>query len=435
MRPTIPAYATAIATATAAALALTLAGTAPAPAAEAPEIRFGPLTVGMSVAAARAALPQAAWKVGWASPVTGRVSRLSAPEALEFGGRRMNVDVRDEYYDWHLELTARSTEAHVQACEQAGLAMLTALEQAVGPLQAERNPGGEVLAFGTGSQAMWRAVQDPGEVLSRRQAASTRVDRMSLGARRLFDRLEVKGQVGFEARQAQNCSFFAIAIGWRPRPAPEVLAWDPARVRERMTIGERHRLAAGLNLPPEGVAVRLRCEVQRQSGLVGSCQPVDPAAQAPEFLRLAQRHAARMVLDMSGQDRDDPQPMVTELPVTLTPGDRRPLDFGPPTVPMSGVRFVGQPDGKALRSAYPFRAQRQGVGAVVDLACQVQTDGTLVCLPAQAAGREALGPLAVEFERAAETLAADYRSAPELADGRPSAGVVIGLRVRFAMGD
>ena len=404
-------------------------------AAEAPVVRFGPLTVGMSVADARAALPQADWKVGWASPITGRVSRLSAVDALEFGGRRMKVDLRDERYDWHLELTARSTEPSVQACEQAGLAMLTALEQSAGPLQPGRDASGEALAFGSGSKAMWRALQDPGEVLSRRQAASTPVDRMSLSAVRTFDRLEVKGQVSYDARLPQNCSFFAIAIRWRPRPEPEVLAWDPARVRQQITVGERHRLAQTLSLPSDGWTVRLRCEVQRQSGAVGGCQPVDPAAQPTPALRVAQRHAARLVVDLSGQDRDDPQPMVTELPVTLSPTDRRPLDFGPPTVPSSGVSFAERPGAKALRSAYPSRAQRQGVAASVDLACQVQSDGSLVCQPAQAAGRDALGPLAVEFERAAETLAADYRSAPTLADGRPSAGVVIGLRVRFALED
>lgn len=416
------------------ALMLALSALPPvAQAAEPPVVRWGPLTVGMSVDEARAALPKAEWKPGRASPITGRVTRLSAKEALEFGGRRMDVDLRDERYDWHLELTARSTEASHQACEQAGLAMLTALEQSVGPLQAERNPGGEVLAFGNGSQAMWRAVQDPGEVLSRRQAASTRVDRMSLGARRQFERLDVKGQVGFDARQPQNCSFFAIAIGWRPRPPPEVIAWDPARVRERITVGERHRLAQGLVLPAEGLTVRLRCEANRQSGAVGSCQASDPAAQTPEQLRVAYRHAGRLVLDMQGLDRDDPQGVVLELPVLLQPSDRRPLDFGPPTVQMPELDFITRPSAEAQRRAFPFRALRQGVGATVALACQVQVDGTLVCQAPQAAERERLGPLAPEFERAAETLAADYRAAPALKDGRPSAGMVVGLQVRFAV--
>lgn len=420
----------------AAALALLLPlGLSPgAVAAEAPPVvRWGPLTVGMTVDEARAALPQAEWKVGWASPVTGRVSRLAAREAIEFGGRRMNVDLRDERYDWHLELTASSTEAGHAACEQAGLVLLAALEQSVGPLQARREAGSELLPFGNGSQASWRAVQDPGETLSRRQAAQTRVDRMSLSARREFDRLEVKAQVGFDARQAQNCSFLAIAIGWRPRPEPEVMAWDPARVRERISLGERHRLAQGLALPPEGLTVRLRCEANRQSGAVRSCRPVDEAAQPVELLRVAQRHAARLVLDMQGLDRDDPQAVLLDLPVLLHPSDRRPLDFGSPTVPMSGLDFLAQPTAEAQRQAFPFRALRQGLGATVDLACQVQADGTLVCRPAQAAERERLGPLAVDFERAAETLAADYRAAPALKDGRPSAGVVIGLQLRFAV--
>lgn len=417
---------------------LALAQPLAAGAAEAPVVRWGPLTVGMTVDEARAALPQADWKVGWASPLTGRVTRLSARDALDFGGRRMNVELRDERYDWHLELTARSSEPGHAACEQAGLAMLLALEQSVGPLQAAREPGSELLPFGHGSQATWRAVQDPGEVLSRRQAAGTRVDRLGLSARRQFDRLEVRGQASFDARQPQNCSLLAIAIGWRPRPEPEVLAWDPARVRGRMSIGERHRLAASVALPAEGVTVRLRCEANRQTGGVGSCQPVDPAAQPPELQRLAQRHAARLVLDMQGQDRDDPQGMLVEVPVPLHPSDRRPLDFGPPTLPASGLDLVARPSAEAQRRAYPLRAQRQGVAASVELACQVQADGTLVCQPARVgppAERERLGPLALEFERAAETLAADYRAGPTTQDGRPSAGLVIGLVVRFAMAD
>nr|MBP6514172.1 hypothetical protein [Steroidobacteraceae bacterium] len=114
--------------------ALTLAALAARAESEVTAIRLGPIRFGMSLDEIQAAVPGAGWQTAARSEFTGRAFKIAAADAIDFGGRPMKVEVRQHRYDWDVILSARSAEAGPQACEQAGLAMLTALEDGAGAL-------------------------------------------------------------------------------------------------------------------------------------------------------------------------------------------------------------------------------------------------------------------------------------------------------------
>ncbi len=97
---------------------------------------------------AAAAVPGASWQPTSRSQFTGRAFGTVAAGAIYFGGQRMEVRVREEKCDRDIVLTSRTTESSAQACEQAGLAFLSALESGAGTLQAGTSSCGEAVSFG-----------------------------------------------------------------------------------------------------------------------------------------------------------------------------------------------------------------------------------------------------------------------------------------------
>jgi hypothetical protein len=402
--------------------------------APAPVVQFGPIRFGMSVAQIRSAVPDAHWEVTSKSPFTGRPFGLVAKRALDYGGWRMNIGVRDEKYDRHVELSSRMTVPDAAACEKAGIGLFTALEDSAGPLVANDDPLGESFAFGSGSTALFNGYDARSKRLRRSRVAGGRIDRFGMVTRRDAERLAVRGQVGFDARSAENCSAEVIAIGWRERPPFEVMPYDENKVVGRMSIGDRHRLASTLNFSSDAVVVKRQCEVSRQSGKVLTCQAADGAVD-PAFANVSGRYAGGMTFDMSGLDRDDPQTVLVEIPVRIARSDVRP--FVPPAslLPLSQVEFATTPSPRDFRDAFPWDALRAGVGADVSVGCRIQDDGSLVCATLGVRPQEGGDPFRAGFERAAERLVPLYRAAPRLKDGTPSADAAFAMGVQFKVGN
>jgi hypothetical protein len=399
-----------------------------------PLIQLGPITFGMSLEEMQAAVPGARWETTTRSQFTGRAFNVVAADAFEFGGRRMEVRARDEKYDRDIVLTSRTTEPDVQSCERVGLAFLGALEQAAGHLQGDSDSYGELLPFGTGSTALFTAFDARNRLLAHKSLGRAKVDRMGLATKREMQRLEVKGQVGYDAGPAGNCVTTATVIGWRERPPLAVMAYDESRVVRRMSIGDRHRLASTVVLPAEPVLVSRQCQVSRLTGAVLMCQASGGGAASAEIAGVASRYAGAMAFDMAGLDRDDPQPVLVEVPVRVARTDVRPLGFSAPLLPMSDVAFDASPSAKEIQQVFPWKALRSGVGAQVDAACEVQSDGSLVCRTLAVRQHDGGNDLSVDFERALEELLPLYRAAPALKNGQPSAGAVFGMGVKFDVG-
>jgi hypothetical protein len=402
---------------------------APAP------IRFGPIEFGTSLEQIQAAVPEARWQTTSRSEYTGRAFKIAAEEAIEFGGRRMKVEAHRQKYDWDMILTSRTTEASPEACEQAGLAMLTALEDSAGRLHGAPDPQGETLNFGRGSTARFLALDDRSRPIARKKLARSKVDRLSLSAGLEAEQLDLDAYAAYDARNAANCLLSITAIGWRERPPPSVITFDEKKIVRRMSVGDRHRLASTLDLPAAGVTVPVQCQVSRQSGKVLTCQPRADAVVASEVVAVAGRYAGALAFDMSGLDRDDPQPVLVEIPVCVAPEDIRSLVFAGPLLPMSDVAFEAVPPAREVQLAYPIDARRKGVAARVETTCQVQSDGSLVCRTPIVHQRDGRSDLRPEFERAVEKLVPMYRAAPALKDGKPSAGVAFGMAVAFELAE
>ncbi len=404
-------------------------------AAAAPEIRLGPLVFGMSLEEIQAAVPDASWQPTSRSKFTGRPFGIVAADAIDFGGQRMEVRVREEKYDRDIVLTSRSTESSAQACERAGLDFLSALESSAGTLQAGTSSYGEAVSFGRGSTVLFTAFDDRSRLLTRNRAQRAPVDRMGLATKREAERLEVKGSVTYDARSAGNCVFTVTVISWRQRPPFEVIAYDESRVVRRISIGDRHRLASQLNIAADEIVVPQQCQVSRQTGAVLVCRPGANATADPDIEGVAGRYAGAMAFDLSGLDRDDPQPVLVEIPVRVARSDVRPLSFAGPVVPMSEVAFDAVPPGQEIQRAFPSQALRDGVGAVVEAVCEVQRDGSLVCRRSTVRQTNGLSDFAAGFERAVEKLLPLYRAGPVMKNGTPSAGAVFGMAVAFKVAE
>lgn len=410
------------------------AGRDPAEAiAAASPIRLGPLVFGMSLEEIQAAAPGARWQTTSRSGFTGRAFGIVAAEAIDFGGRRMEVRVREEKYDRDIVLTSRTTESGARACEQAGLKMLGALEDSAGTLQAGRIAYGEAVPFGRGSTALFTAFDERSRPVARRSLGRARVDRLGLAAKREAERLEVKGTTSYDARSEGNCVCSVTVIGWRERPPFAVIPYDESKVVRRMSIGDRHRLAGRLQLPADVVVVPQQCQVSRQTGAVLLCHAGGDATVGPDVAGAAGRYAGAMAFDLTGLDRDDPQPVLVDIPVRVARSDVRPLTFAGPLVPLSEVAFDATPSGPEVQRAFPWQALRKGVGARVEAVCQVQSDGSLVCRRPTVRQDDGSSDLVVDFEHAVEKLLPLYRAGPALRSGAPSSGAVFGMVVAFTV--
>ena len=313
--------------------------------------------------------------------------------------------------------------------------MLTALEDSAGTLSGAPDPQGETLHFGRGSTARFLALDDRSRPIARKKVARSKVDRLSVSAGLEADKLDLDAYAAYDARNAANCLLSITAIGWRERPPFSVITFDEKKIVRRMNIGDRHRLAGTLHLPAAGVTVPVQCQVSRRSGKVLTCQPRADATVAPEVVAVAGRYAGALAFDMSGLDRDDPQPVLIEIPVRVAPEDVRSLAFAGPLLPMSDVNFEAVPPAREVQFAYPINARRKGVAARVETTCQVQSDGSLVCRTPIVHQRDGLADFRADFQRAVEKLLPMYRAAPTLKDGRPSAGVAFGMAVAFELGE
>jgi hypothetical protein len=399
-------------------------------------IQLGPLQLGMRIAEIRAALPTAAWQLVSKSEFSGREFKIAAEDALELGGKRFKVEVHDLPHQWGIGLSAHLPEPNPLACEKAGMAVLAALETGTGTLQGRPRDEGELVPFGRASTARFTAFEGRREAVPRQQVARADVHTLVLATQLQAQRQEVKATVTFDAKSAQRCRVNIMALGWQPKPPMQTWAYDERKVVQRMNIGDRHRLASGVPLPEGGALLSMQCQVSRQSGRVLLCNELGDRPFAAAVSNVAGRYAGAMAFDMSGVDRDEPQPMLVDIPIRVSPSDVRPLDFGSaPLIPLADIVFTEQPPAKEVKHAFPIKALRKAVGARAALLCQVQSDGSLICLRPVVRQTDGQSDLAPDFEHGVTRLVPQYRVAPQLKSGGPSAGQVFGLSLLFAVSE
>ena len=232
------------------------------------------------------------------------------------------------------------------------------------------------------------------------------------------------------------------------------------------SISRRHfemsRLAISVTLPASGIELNVRCKVDRDSGRTRDCWATDssltsggiaglsptpaptpaltpvltptsapaptpapllgPADLAARVRTTASRLARAYQFDMSkvaGLDRDDPQPVLVDIPVRMTPADIRELKGTDQAVPVTqaGFRWATRAPAHVLQELYPKRALRGGEETSVALVCEVQEDLSAVCAPAAQSPRPS-----PDFEWAALEILTYYRAEPKSTAGTPTPG-------------
>lgn len=432
-------------------------------------IKIGPIPFGANLDEIKASTPGVDWKIEEASEFTGAPLKIAAQDVFDFGGRRVSVQARKDYYDWHVGLKASAHADSAVDCEQAGLQWLASVEGGVGALAADtpaRTPRkamqaswtasqsdggafvvmpikgarkssgarGEWISFGEGSSALYHASGKSGAYIPRKALATKKPDRFAIQTRRETSQFEVSAYAGYDVSRPGVCSLYATYIGWAKKPALSMISYDPSNIVRTMSIGERHRLIKGLPLPKEGVLVKVNCSVSRQTGETLVCRESESMPIDLAINNAASRIAGAMAFDMTGVDRDDPQEMIIEIPVLVSPDDVRSEEFCTrPRVMLSDVSFSATPRVNEYDDAYPISAKQKGVSARTTAVCEVQSDGSLICLTGWVEQSDGKSDFHEEFAHAAEKLLPKFTAAPNLANGQASIGAVFDVGVVFRL--
>lgn len=434
------------------------------PAATAPaSIAIGPFRLGMSLDEIRAAAPQVEWRNVSVSRYTGRVFSMRSDDTFPIGGTEFEIEALAHYYEHGLRLEGTRRVEDAAACERAGLELLTAIESQAGPFtsyppvttpssggglywQTQRSangsitvmpsaaPGtagrtdGETMTFGNGSTVLVEAFDDKYRPRPRVKMLGGAPAFLRMRAHNYGKWREVQAEVNYGDNGDLNCAMrVELATRTQP-PLPQTFDTTQAKVLREASIAERHYVhtpVAGQSGP--AVDVELACDIDRRTGWPMGCGVVRPDDLSIQHEDVAISLAHLMTYDMSGVDRDDPQQMRGTVRVKVDPAARKPIDFlAAPRTTADSIEFSAQPDPKGARLVPPVLGGDEGAGVGVKLVCRIEADGSLICADRDAS----TDPQHKAVVAAATRVSAlEYRAAPSLRGGEPSAGKVFELTV------
>jgi hypothetical protein len=235
---------------------------------------------------------------------------------------------------------------------------------------------------------------------------------------------------------------------WPGRPSFEELDTAKNKLTQKPSMALLHNLLDGIELPPEGVALAYRCDVNRVNGRVLYCSPHERKPGDAKLERAARMRYAAMGFDPKGLDPDNDLPLKTDITIKLLPGERlkaeavkEPAKPGAPAVrslinapvkvpPMLMPVWTQSPTSADLSRHYPAEALRNELQARVVATCRIAEDLSLACV-----SFEINPPEHTMFEAAAKRILALYRAAPKLKDGRDAVGTVLRVPILFRIAD
>jgi len=233
---------------------------------------------------------------------------------------------------------------------------------------------------------------------------------------------------------------------WPGRPSFEELDTAKNKLTRTPSMALLHTSLDGIDLPPQGVTLDYRCEVNRVDGRVLYCSPHERKYADAKHERAARMRYAAMGFDPKGLDPDNDLPLKTDITVKLLPGERLKAeavkDVAPtPTVtslinapvkvaPIPVPVWMQSPTSEDLSRFYPPEALRKELQARVVATCRIAEDLSLACV-----SFEINPPEHAMFEDAARRILMLYRAAPKLKDGKNAAGTVVRVPIRFQLED
>jgi hypothetical protein len=413
----------------------------------------------------KAATPQTPWRDSRLAIFSRRPTAITSMADLPIHGLAFHVEALASYFQHTLRLHTALRAANASACESTVLNWLGQVEGQAGPFQSQpprqvaagpnslqwnvqRQPGGSVnvtpslnigaggrvegltVAAGLRSTVLVEAFDELHRARSRKGLFGGEPERLTLSAfnHGRFHRVDVKAE--FSPSDALNCSLQVEMEQWTQPPAPRVFDASRAKLTGQPSLAERH-WATSPSAPPlrQAVDVQLLCEIETLNGQVRRCGVQSPTDLNRLHTATAMRLAQSQTYDLTGVDRDNPQPLQATIQVRLDPSDRQPIDFLDQAITApDDLVWQEQPNDDERRRAYPVGLKAEIDPVSVSLTCRILSDLSLVCGGAQAPDI----PHRHEFVFAATRLASlGYRAASQLRQGQPSAGRVVRLLVEL----
>lgn len=455
-------------------------------------IGFGPLRVGMSLEEIRAATPGVVWTAGRPLKYSGQPTEFTA-DGVVIAERAFTARISARHHGaYALSLEHVYAAPDADHCEQTARAVFAIIEPQTGPMHppGKMIRGEEPEDLGARStvklsQVLSMADYKPisraklkGRNPARRWLRATTGEfgaqrsRLVISEDESVEQSKASFSMDYEHEAASESCQIRLEATQAPRfPPLQTLAFNVVPAAQTPSISRRHfelsRLAISVALPANGIGLEVRCKVDRDSGRTRDCLATDsglasggiaglsptpsptsaptpsptptpatllgPADLAARVRTTASRLARAYQFDMSkaaGLDRDDPQPVWVDIPVSMSPADIRELKGTDRAVPVTqaGFRWATRAPAQILEQLYPKRALRAEEQTNVALVCQIQEDYSAVCAPAAQDPRPA-----PDFEWAALEIITYYRAEPKTVDGRPTPGIQFLQNLQFRL--
>lgn len=208
---------------------------------------------------------------------------------------------------------------------------------------------------------------------------------------------------------------------------------DRASLIQQPSIAWKHLTLEGVTLDAPVIEVDLSCSVARQTGALDCTRGHGESAGA-DYVVAAIRRSRAMRLDPAKLRTDSLLPLTANLTVLLASGDRRTVNFlGEPKLKMSDVEWTAVPSADDLAAAYPADLRRQGLGATVNLVCEIESDRSVLCVTTnpEPVGDAKAQDAFRQFSWAGRAVMSLYAAAPKLKSGASSSGAIISTSVDF----
>ena len=404
--------------------------------------KIGPFWTGMTFDEARAAAPKLAWHDGEIAPYTKKVLSIAANDAVTIGGLSYSIELRPGYLE-NYRTTYRHSQSVTDAaeCQRLTLPVVADLEHTVGSFAAapryDTQPVTdttyhELVQVGSGSTISFETDEDAAKVPRTGDPAW----RIGIAQHTAKDTtIQVASMYRRDAQGARDCALTTI-VEYAPQAVPtETKPFDPAMLVAQPSIALKHLSLEGVTLATPTVEIGWICDVARQTGAL-ACS-LDPSGEiGKDELAAAIMRVRALRLDPGKLDPDNPALLRMRIPLVLARSDRRNIDFlKAPRHKLNEVSWASRPSPEELESVYPQKLLEQGKAAKISLACQIQSDGSLICADANA--KPPTDPPVLQdykaFLWAGKAIMTLYTSAPTLRSGANASGAVVETVVDFKL--
>jgi hypothetical protein len=393
-------------------------------------LQIGPLRFGISFEDAQRDYPLAQWSAFQKSEFTGVTKAMRAAEPFEIVGVPFLAEIyAPKLGEYKLRYVRVWSAENSLECEGIAAKLIAHFETQFGPFEKPNNPAAQyVMKAGERSSMMVIREQyghkpfigsprkkDPAHMTLQSRAHLAGEPKIEFGVRASYERLD-NGKCGVE--------FTATRAA--PARAPERYPLSAQSIRGTASISSRNDDLRRLSdLPREGIEFLFDCKVRRGDGNVDFCKPVheaDKKRDRPFLAALFQ--AMAMTLDVEGYDPDDPWDLDVRIPIKLSPADLRTPNLEAECQLEAGSLTWTRTPKQVIRD-YPASV-RNNLPPPVEVACEIQADGSLICalaLPAQ--------PLAQEAAELAVRTVEQGAAALQSTAGNATSGCIVHWTVSF----